>query len=162
MAQAYNVLPPAQDLWELFDYKPLTGELVRRVRTSNKPAGSVAGCLDSTCGYFRIRIKKRHYKLHRVVWCWVTGTDPGNLDIDHVDRNPSNNTWQNLRPATRAQNAGNQKSRGWDFDKRTGKYQARIRHNYKCISLGAYNTAEEATAAYQKAVRELRKDFSPV
>jgi group I intron endonuclease len=47
------------------------------------------------------------------------------------------------------------KGRGYDFDKRTGKYKARIIINKKRKHLGYYNTPEEARTAYLKAANNV-------
>ena len=169
MAQAYNVLPPAQDLWELFDYKPLTGELVWRKPASRRvKVGAVAGSLQNK-GYCSVRINNGRYLAHRLVWCWVTGTDPGNYEIDHIDVNKLNNAWRNLRLATCSQNCCNSKTRKHNFTgikgakiTATGKYQARIVKDKVYHYLGTFDTAEQAGAAYAVAAAKLHGEFARV
>jgi len=168
MAQAYNVLPPAQDLRELFDYKPLTGELIWKNSTGAAARNSVAGSLQNN-GYYSVRINKRLYRAHRLVWCWVTGTDPGNHELDHVDRNRLNNAWKNLRLATCSQNRCNSKARknngtgikGVKITP-TGKYQARIVKDKVYHHLGTFDTAKQARAAYVVAAAKLHGEFACV
>jgi hypothetical protein len=159
MAQEYKALPPAEELWEKFALDPFSGNLYR---VSPRNSHEALASRPSGDGYRRVRIGKQRFKAHRLVWAWINGKDPGHLEIDHVTGKEKGDAPWNLRSATHAQNAANQKSRGWDYDSRSGKYQARIRHNYRCLSLGAYNTSEEAEAAYKKAARDLRSEFARV
>ena len=46
--------------------------------------------------------------------------------------------------------------KGYRLDKRDNKWNARIRINGKQISLGYFNTEEEASLAYQNAVIKYR------
>lgn len=96
-------LPPAADLWERFSYNPLTGELFGR-KDPNKPLGC-----KSPHGYLLIGMRcpdNRNMYAHRVAWKWVTGQEPPSM-IDHIDRNPANNRFWNLRPADRFINRRN-------------------------------------------------------
>ena len=88
---------------------------------------------------------------------YMTGEDPGELEIDHDDQNGYNNSFRNLRKATRPQNANN---RGVQSNNKIGlkgvfkkynRYYAQIHKNGKKIHLGTYDTAEEAHKAYCEA-----------
>jgi hypothetical protein len=104
-------LPPAADLWDLFSYNPLTGELFWRHpkpgRQINKPAGT-----DSH-GYRKIMLDRKPYLVHRLVWTWVTSNDPGNLFVDHIDLNRGHNTVWNLRLVDCVLNAVNVPGKGY-------------------------------------------------
>ena len=98
------------------DYDPATGLLSWRHRDDVLPrvnkrlAGKPAGCGDGQYGYLSVRLHDRLYQAHRLIWLHVTGNWPADV-IDHIDGNPINNAWSNLRPATRAQNSRNRRSR---------------------------------------------------
>jgi hypothetical protein len=71
--------------------------------------------------------------------------------VDHIDRNSLNNQRSNLRLVTPQENAFNTNAKGYWWNKRSNKWQAGIRINYKPIHLGYFNTEAEASAAYQEA-----------
>ena len=90
-------LPPAADLWERYSYNPLTGELFSLKRPWRPALGSV-----TKLGYRELTVywhgPKTTWQAARVIWKWVTGEDPKET-IDHIDRNPGNNRFWNLRDA---------------------------------------------------------------
>ena len=82
---------------QYLNYDPLTGEFTWIVHRRCLKAGSVAGCLYR--GYTSIRISGKQYYAHRLAWLYVYGYFPEH-QIDHIDRNPSNNRINNLRHAS--------------------------------------------------------------
>lgn len=55
-------------------------------------------------------------QLTHVIWYYMTGKFPKRGEIiDHMDRNPKNNKWKNLRKVTHLENVRNRKGglRGW-------------------------------------------------
>jgi len=167
MAKAYLPLPPAADLWEIFDYKPLTGELVWKKTQRTDCIGKVVGSVTGT-GYLVTVVGGKMYQLHRLVWVWVYGEDPGAIELDHRDRNRTNNCWYNLRLADFSQNRLNTTTqtnnttgvRG--VNKRGNRYVARIRLRNKRHYLGSFASLEEAAVAYKKAAEQLHGEFAPV
>ena len=79
---------------------------------------------------------------------WQTGQDPAEKLIDHIDRNKSNNKWENLRLVCEKGNMLNKEARGWRLTP-SGKY--RVTHRGRHI--GMFDTPEEATSAYLEAKR---------
>ena len=59
-------------------------------------------------GYLIIKIKGKQYKAHRLVFAYFNGRFP-NREIDHINRNRSDNRIENLRECTRQQNIANTK-----------------------------------------------------
>lgn len=114
--------------------------------------------LISSWGYRIVRIyylgKRYNIQAHRLVWYITHGKMPVG-QIDHIDRDPTNNIPSNLRDVTQSENQHNRKAKGYTIEKATGKYYAQIKLNGKRHFLGKYKTAEEATAAYLKAKRRL-------
>jgi len=155
-------------LHEMFEYKD--GNLVWKIKNKNAHGiniGDVAGCIDSK-GYRVIKINKKMYKAHRLTWIYHNGDIEDGLCIDHIDRNPSNNKIENLRPATRSQNGSNATKcknntsgyKGISWHKRSKKWMARIGHNNKLINIGGFITKEEAYAAYCEAAKKYHGDYA--
>ena len=71
------------------------------------PAGRV-----SVFGYWEVRLDKVLYKSHRIIYKMHTGVDPIGFEIDHYDRNKSNNNASNLSMATRGEQQTNSRVRG--------------------------------------------------
>ena len=72
-------------------------------------------------------------------------------EIDHIDRDPLNNSVENLRIVSRQQNTWNTNSKGYYLDKRDGRFYSEIMVNHKKIHLGGFDTEEKASEEYQKA-----------
>jgi len=153
-------------LKELITYEPDTGifrwrvSLVRR-GGKTKP-GDVAGA-PSHDGGWRLKLDTIEYVAGRIAFIYMTGRWPVG-DVDHKDRNRSNNIWTNLRESTRSQNIANQGFFGnssgvkgvsyYPNSRLTKKYRARIRVNGTLICLGYYLTADEAHKAYLQGAHE--------
>ena len=92
----------------------------------------------------------------------------GYKNYDHIDRNELNNRKSNLRPATASENTTNRRRfknntsgyTGVVWHKQTQKWRAQIQINKKPISLGAFNTKDEAVVARLKAEVKYHGDFA--
>jgi hypothetical protein len=153
---------------ELLDYNPETGEFIWKTnRRGKRQKGMSAGCRHPH-GYIRISIDYRLYNAQRLAWLLVTGNWPKKF-IDHIDGNPSNNKFENLREATYLQNGANRKIssanksgyKGVSFVKATQKWGAWIKVAGKSKNLGSnFQTPEDAHEAYKKAAEKLHGMFS--
>jgi hypothetical protein len=100
-------LPPLKALREVLAYDPDTGALTWRVTTRGKVrAGSPAGTLDWK-GYIRVQVGPRKMAAHRVAWYLHHGTDPGPAQVDHINRDRSDNRASNLRLVDAKGNSAN-------------------------------------------------------
>lgn len=139
-------LPEYDFLHSVFEYRD--GNLYRKI--ANSPfakVGEIAGGLSE--GYVRVRINNVRYKAHRIIWKMVTGKDPVGI-IDHIDKNPSNNRFENLRDTNHSINALNKNSKGYSYKKSQGKWAAWFKVGGKQVHLGYFDTAEEASSRYQE------------
>ncbi|MAC71291.1 MAG: Fis family transcriptional regulator [Gammaproteobacteria bacterium] len=159
-------LPTQARLKEVLDYNEDTGVFRWKKKTSknsNVKIGQVAGTKEL---YIIIKIEKINYKAHRLAYMYVTGEDPGELDIDHDDKNKHNNAFSNLRKATRGQNKSNTNSyknnkvgiKG--VRKKGNRYKAQISKNGKSHYLGSYKTPEAAHKAYCEAADKYHGEFA--
>lgn len=117
-------------------------------------------------GYVRYRINKRGtiitLSLHRFIYGLMTGRgyyQDVTYDIDHINKNKLDNSRENLRLATRAQNNFNgvkkgisSQYKGVHFSKTSGKWIANITVHYKNVYLGIWESEEDAGYAYDTAV----------
>lgn len=154
-------------LRDLLSYDPDTGVFIRKSARKlglvGKPAGS-----RHCCGYRAIVVGAKTYLAHRLAWMYVYGKWPDN-EIDHINRDRSDNRICNLRSATRHENSYNvpklikNKSgyKGVSKHPLCGKFVAQTTINNKKQYIGLFETAEEASEAYRIAT-EYRGDFRPL
>jgi hypothetical protein len=171
-------LPDAAYLRECFDYDPDTGFLIWKTRPrehfandgacrrwNGLHAGGVAGGIGPG-GYLIVEIKAVPYRVHRIIWKLLTGQDPDN-EIDHKNKEKTDNRRENLREATPQQNCFNQPKRRKTSDLPTGvyfnrgRYISQVRPHAKApkVHLGCFSTPEEAHAAYLAYVIPIRGEF---
>lgn len=158
----------AQILRETLSYDPETGIFRWLTRASkNTIVGSVAGTVLSN-GYRMIRLLgKQPFLAHRLAYLYMTGEWPPE-EIDHVDGDPSNNRWVNLRVADRTENCRNtctpshntSGNKGVCWDKRRQKWRAYIVVAGKQRSLGSFTHKHDAAAAYAHAANEIFGEFA--
>lgn len=121
---------------------------------------------ESTGGYFVsvTNTKGKRIRLHNFVY----GNIPDGYEVDHKNRKKYDNRRRNLRLATRAENNINRGLNssntsgyvGVSYMKSRGKYRAYITVNSKQISLGLYDTPEEAYQARLEAEQKYFGEFS--
>jgi hypothetical protein len=125
-----------------------------------------AGCCPNNRGYKRIRVDGGIYYSHRLAYYMGTGIDPGEMEIDHIDGDPSNNRLANLRLATRSQNMMNRRMsnanplKAKNIRMVDGKYYARVVLNKQVIEVGRFTCIDDAKAAVAKSRKSLHRDFA--
>lgn len=151
----------AEFVRSFLDYDPETGIFTWRAKIATKGRylpGQVAGSRKKF--HVMIGLIGHRYCAHRLAWLWMTGEWPV-AEVDHGNLDGFDNRWINLRAATRSQNNANTSNRSdispfkrVRFDRRRGKWQARIKYDGHEKHLGYFTTAEEASEAYRKAAQE--------
>lgn len=155
---------------ELFDYR--NGELYwKKYRSSNAQKGDLAGSISKGTGYRTIRINGKSYQAHRVIFLWHHDYLPEFLD--HIDGDKLNNNINNLREATKSQNATNSKNtkyyngkptssgfKGVHWHKQREKWQSRISINGKRKHLGLFTSEIKAARSYNRAAIKEYGEFA--
>lgn len=81
-------------------------------RTKKTKSGKRAGSLNDR-GYWIVRFQGKNYRGHRLVLLISGRTQPGpDSEVDHIDRNSSNNSVSNLRWTNRSGNLSNRRVLG--------------------------------------------------
>jgi hypothetical protein len=121
--------------------------------------GANAGRRDPR-GYIAVHLFGTHRLAHRLAWLVVHGR-PIPAQIDHIDRDKSNNAIENLRAVNHSQNQFNAVARGYYYHSSDRKYQAFIKVNGRSRYIGRFETEEEARAAYVETHIRVAGEFSP-
>lgn len=146
-------------LKELLNYDPETGVFTRRTGRGGRRAGTVAG-FTGPLDYKHISVDTGLYLAHRLAFLYMTGSFPS-LYVDHVNRDPGDNRWCNLREASQSQNVSNSGMRsdntsgyrGVSWAKRERRWRAYGTVGGKKVGLGYYARIEDAA----EAAREWRR-----
>lgn len=150
-----------QQLRELLDYCPNTGDFTWKVSRGRVRAGQKAGTFDAY-GYVNIIVFRRVYKAHRLAWFYVNGGWPS-LEIDHINGARADNRIANLREATSAQNKWNQhRLRAQKTSAFVGVSWLALRKKWRAVigvagqtkHLGLFSSERDAHAAYIQAKQQ--------
>lgn len=104
-------------------------------------------------GYICPSINYKKIYLHRIIAAAFLGLDmtDTNCQVDHIDKNKSNNRLENLRLVNNQKNAFNQKAKGYSWNKPLGKWTSSIVLDGKQYHLGCYVLEQDARQAYLEA-----------
>lgn len=149
---------------KLFKYKD--GQVIRRVDMNGGVKAGDIVCSKSKKGYHALSVYGEKYKLHRLVWLLNYKEWP-NGQIDHINRNKSDNSIGNLRIVSNAENCKNQRKPknnvsgqvGVSWASSCNKWMSNITVNRKRIYLGVFNELYCAVTARKKA--EIKYKFHP-
>lgn len=138
-----------------FDYDPETGILSRK----NPDWRCKGGWVDHE-GYLRFTVFGKDNKAHRLIWMYVNGEWPN--QIDHINGVRTDNRICNLRNITHLENMKNQRIyknnksgvMGVYWDKDAGKWRACIRIAKKLYNLGYFKDLELAKELREFAAKE--------
>ena len=160
-------LPDLEYLRQILSYDEEAGLFYWKLSRQCIRVGDIAGTKNKD-GYVRIRIDCERYHAHRLAWYFLTNTDPGCKQIDHINGVRYDNIASNLRLATGSQNGANQSKnkknksgyKGVHFVKSRKKWRAQIKINNKTIHIGYFDCPELAHIAYCKRAVELFGEFA--
>ena len=170
-----KALPTQSLLRKRLDYLPETGELIWREphpQAKNIKPGDLFGCVRklhsasrSTKEYINGSFEGSVCLAHRLIWVWMTGEDPGDMVIDHINQNGLDNRWENLRKVTKSENNTNspghverRKSRFKGVYPQGRRWVVEVRRNGKLFrAKGSFATEEEAAAAHKELITTLDK-----
>ncbi len=145
-------------LKELLNYDPATGEWrwINAPLHNTRHNGRIAGNVRPD-GYRLIRVGGTAYYSGRLAFLYMIGEWPED-EVDHVDRNPRNDKWTNLRKATSLlkkchRDMGSELRGVYSHGKR---WQAHVGGVY----LGIFNTKEEAVAIRDATAISMAGDFA--
>lgn len=117
---------------------------------------------DKRGNWYACRVEDGHLvQMHRVIMDASDG-----VKVDHRNGKTLHNWRGNLRVCTNAENSRNRRKnrnntsgyKGVVLER--GKYRARIKVDYKIISIGTYRTAKEAALAYDQAALKYHGQFA--
>jgi hypothetical protein len=150
-------------VFHCLDYDKSSGVFTRKIITGGTSSrlGKPAGYINES-GYVVLSIGGREIRAHRLVWFVETGSFPASgLVIDHINRIPTDNRFENLRAVPQKINAHNivkpkkQNSCGYLGVKHNKKRFSATIHgpDGKPLHLGTFDTPELARDAYLNAKR---------
>ena len=145
-------------LSELVTYNPESGLFVcaQNRRGSKNKVGDVLGSFTRS-GHVEIQLDGRRYLAHRLAFLAMTGSMPTGV-VDHINRNPGDNRWINLRDVTQVENGHNQNRDARNnctgfvgVHRWKNNYRAKLVVGQKQIHLGTFDDPAIAAAAYRAA-----------
>ena len=152
-------------LSEYFVYDETSPSCLRWIKKASPKSKMLPGDTAGTQrknGSWQVGVHGSKYLVHRVIWS-LFNEDPGQLLIDHKNRDPSDNRISNLRIATRAQNVMNaeytpktSKYRGV-YQSPDGKFRARLKDQVKW-----FDNEVEAAKWWNKVAVEQFGEFTLV
>lgn len=156
----------AEEVRRLLDYDPETGVFTWTDEAAPRVRGKRAGCAKGS-GYWHIAIKGRLYIASRLAFLYVTGDFP-NGEIDHINRDRGDDSWKNIREASRSENQRNTGIRrdntsgykGVSWNARRSKWVAYVNKDGKRIFLGYFTCKHEAHRAYCEAAERLHGKYA--
>lgn len=149
-----------EELKRLGFYNQKTGQFIAKKRRGKIAPGDGVGCKKKN-GYCAVVIYRKIYASHRLAFLYMEGYFPENF-IDHIDRNPSNNRWDNLRevsPRCNSINCGVSKRNksnitGVHMDKTHNKWRVQIKTTKRQVCVGYFDNLKDAAFARWAAEKE--------
>ena len=147
----------------IFKWKFKNGDTKGEKLFNSRFGGKETGNKNSN-GYLQIIIDGKAICLHRIAYLFMIGEWPNN-EIDHINGNPLDNRWENLREVSKIENFKNQKIyknnvsgvTGVSWNKYFNKWIVIISVNKKPINLGYFDNFEDAVKVRKNA--EVEHDY---
>jgi hypothetical protein len=149
-------------------YNPDTGQFKWKVPGRGRRASLVAGCVKRKGGnvWRRIVFEQQEYTSGQLAWAFMTGKLPDFI-VDHIDQNPLNDQWNNLRRGDQCVDQRNHKKSsrnttgvvGVKWHKTSSKFHAFIGTGGKQKYLGSSADFFDAVCIRKKA--EIEYNYSP-
>ena len=159
--------PPREVLNREFTYDPGSGLFYRKVKnTTWTQEGEIAGYVCATHGYRFIHvIGYGYYRAHLLAWKMFYGREPDS-DLDHINRDRSDNSIRNLREVSHTENMRNKSNysnnksglRGVSWKRSHNQWVSQITHKGKRIYIGLFDDEHDAHRAYLMKRAELMKN----
>ena len=154
-------------------YYPATGDFFWLVNRAGRggivKAGSLAGHVCKSNQVVTIRIDRKLYLAHRLVWLYVHGRWPSHF-IDHINLDSCDNRLCNIREATPSQNNMNMRIRsnnrsgvkGVFWSARETRWSVSIGYEGKELKLGRFACLGQASRVRREAQRIHHADIGRV
>jgi hypothetical protein len=167
----FRPLPSIDTLRDHFRVVPIerigidSGLVWVKPTASCKDPGDLAGCLVSHSKQdrhdWKVVFNYKRYYVSRVIYAMYHGIDPGPLTVDHIDRNPLNNSIDNLELVDRAVQNRNRRlfrsntsgARGVSWSEHCRCWTAQINSEGELVRLGNFDCKIQAAIAYNEALR---------
>jgi hypothetical protein len=147
---------------EFLCYDPSSPSGLRWIKNNNNciKSGRVAGYKNPR-GYWSVRLSGHFFLAHHLVMILNESPPVENMQIDHIDRNPSNNRFENLRWVYSSDNNKNRcnnrqilsKYPYLQWTKRNRKWKSTVWYEGKTVHVGYF---KEESEGYKAAVERLR------
>jgi hypothetical protein len=164
-----RVLPPPSFVREIMYYDSKSGFLYWKHRKdmsktwNSRYANKKVKTNNANCSSILYNGNRFNTVYHRLIWCCYYGKWPeSNLVIDHKNGNHYDNTIENLRLVTHAENSRNRSTPkdntsghiGVYWRKEKKKWQVQIGSNGKTIHIGYFKNKEDAIKARKEAEKK--------
>jgi hypothetical protein len=126
------------------------GMIIWKVKPNKSiKAGTEAGYINAQ-GYRSFMHQGKNYLAHRVIWEMHKGSIPNGMQVDHINRDRSDNRIENLRLVTHQQNCWNSTGYGVTGIKNVHKHGNRYRVEVQGKRYGSFDSRELADLIAQE------------